>query len=83
MAHGIIAALAFVVFFPGGAICIRLIPKKAAFWIHVTFEMIAFALYIAAFGMGVFLTQEFAEVQTVSVCITIQAWLMCRSNNHM
>ncbi|KAF2103820.1 hypothetical protein NA57DRAFT_50688 [Rhizodiscina lignyota] len=58
LAHGVMASLAFVFFFPAGAISIRIIPSRAAIWIHAAFQLLAYVLYIAAFALGVWLVQE-------------------------
>ena len=59
LAHGVLAALAFVIFFPAGAISIRLINGKFARWAHVFFQVTAYLLYIAAFAIGVTLARQF------------------------
>ncbi len=53
--HGILAALAFVIFFPGGAITIRLIPSKYVLWLHAACQILAYLLFVAAFGIGIYL----------------------------
>lgn len=57
LTHGALASLAFVIFFPFGAISIRVFGR-AAFVIHVISQILAFLLYIVAFGMGVWLTHR-------------------------
>lgn len=57
LAHGVLASLAFVLFFPVGAISIRIIPSRAAIWIHATFQLLAYVLYIAAFALGIWLVR--------------------------
>lgn len=59
LAHGVLAALAFVIFFPAGAISIRLINGKLALWMHVFFQVTAYLVYIAAFVIGVILARQF------------------------
>ena len=59
LAHGVMAALAFVIFFPFGAISIRLVPGRVAFWLHVVFQVLGYLTFIAAFGIGVYLAREF------------------------
>lgn len=58
LAHGVLASLAFVVFFPFGAISIRVIPSKVAFYLHVAFQVLGYLTFIAAFGLGVYLARE-------------------------
>lgn len=59
LAHGVLAALAFVIFFPAGAISIRLINGKLALWMHVFFQVTAYLVYLAAFVIGVILARQF------------------------
>lgn len=56
-AHGILAALAFVIFFPIGAISMRIIPGPFAWLIHAAIQIIAYLLYIAAFGLGIWMAR--------------------------
>lgn len=58
LAHGVLASLAFVIFFPFGAISIRVIPSKVAFYLHVAFQVLGYLTFIAAFGLGVYLARE-------------------------
>lgn len=55
MAHGILAALAFVIFFPFGAIFMRIIPGRFAIVLHALTQLFAYTLYIAAVGMGIWM----------------------------
>jgi RP/EB family microtubule-associated protein len=55
IAHGVLASLAFVVFFPLGAIAIRLGSFTGLVWIHGAFQVFAYTVYIAAFGLGVYI----------------------------
>ncbi|KAI2472406.1 hypothetical protein F4781DRAFT_428377 [Annulohypoxylon bovei var. microspora] len=56
-AHGIIAALCFAILFPAGAILMRIIPGRHAWWIHALFQVVAYILYIAAAALGIRLVQ--------------------------
>ncbi|KAK5690166.1 hypothetical protein LTR97_012354 [Elasticomyces elasticus] len=53
MAHGVLAALAFVLLFPIGGIMIRLASFPGLWWVHGAFQAVAFIIYIAAFALGV------------------------------
>ncbi|RMZ69855.1 integral membrane [Pyrenophora seminiperda CCB06] len=53
IAHGVLASLAFVIFFPSGAIAIRLASFPGVIWLHAAFQVFAYAVYIAGFGLGV------------------------------
>jgi hypothetical protein len=52
MAHGITMGLAFAVFFPFGAVLIRVIHVKHTLLIHVGCQMIGWCLMIAGFASG-------------------------------
>jgi len=58
IAHGTLAALAFVIFFPAGAISIRLCSFPGIIWLHAAFQVFAYAVYLAAFGLGVYVANE-------------------------
>jgi hypothetical protein len=58
MAHGILACLAFAIFFPFGAISIRLMSFPGLVWFHAAFQAFAYLTYIAAFGLGVYLATQ-------------------------
>lgn len=55
IAHGVLAALAFVFLFPVGSILIRLGSFRGAWIIHGLFQLFAYVVYIAAFGIGVWM----------------------------
>jgi hypothetical protein len=55
IAHGVLAALAFVIFFPTGAILIRLGSFRGLWLVHGLFQLFAYAIFIAAFAIGVWL----------------------------
>jgi hypothetical protein len=55
VAHGILASLAFVILFPVGAIAIRLGSFRGAWLIHGLFQLFAYIVYTAAFGLGVWI----------------------------
>lgn len=57
-AHGILAALAFVILFPSGAIAVRLASFRLVVWFHAGFQMFAYLVYIAAFGLGVTMAND-------------------------
>ncbi|KAI1819834.1 hypothetical protein F4861DRAFT_525477 [Xylaria intraflava] len=51
-AHGILAAAAFAFVFPLGSILMRTAPTKHAWLLHGTIQAVAYAIYIAAAGLG-------------------------------
>ncbi|KAF3006807.1 hypothetical protein E8E13_010450 [Curvularia kusanoi] len=58
IAHGVLASLAFVILFPAGAIAIRLASFPGVVWLHAAFQVFAYLVYIAAFGLGVYIASE-------------------------
>jgi hypothetical protein len=58
IAHGVLASLAFVILFPAGAIAIRLASFPGVVWLHAGFQILAYLVYIAAFGLGVYMATE-------------------------
>ncbi|MCJ1285565.1 hypothetical protein MMC26_004906, partial [Xylographa opegraphella] len=56
MAHGIIMSLAFLIFFPFGALTVRFLSVKATVWIHASLQLFAYAFAIAGMGIGVWLS---------------------------
>jgi hypothetical protein len=68
LAHGVIACLAFVIFFPLGAISMRVIPGRLAIIVHALFQLFAYMLYIVAFGLGIWMasTIRFSRFSFVS-----------------
>jgi hypothetical protein len=58
IAHGVLASLAFVILFPAGAIAIRLASFPGVVWLHAAFQIFAYLIYIAAFGLGVYLATQ-------------------------
>ncbi|GAB7352716.1 hypothetical protein MBLNU459_g3071t1 [Dothideomycetes sp. NU459] len=57
-AHGLMASLAFVILMPAGAISIRIFNFPGLIWVHAAIQMLAYAVYIAAFGIGVYLAMN-------------------------
>lgn len=58
IAHGILASLAFVIFFPMGSMLIRLASFPGLWLVHGLFQIFASVVYIAAFALGVWMTQQ-------------------------
>lgn len=58
IAHGVLASLAFVILFPAGAIAIRLASFPGVVWLHAIFQVFAYLIYIAAFGLGVYIAMQ-------------------------
>ncbi|KAH6856273.1 hypothetical protein B0I37DRAFT_351354 [Chaetomium sp. MPI-CAGE-AT-0009] len=53
--HGILAATAMVVLFPVGSVIVRVVPGRFAVWVHAVFQMLAWGVYVAAVGVGIYL----------------------------
>lgn len=58
IAHGVLASLAFVILFPAGAIAIRLASFPGVLWLHAAFQVLAYLVYIAGFGLGVYMATD-------------------------
>jgi hypothetical protein len=58
IAHGVLAALAFVIFFPVGAILIRLGSFRGVWLVHGIFQLFAYIVYIVAFGLGIYMVNN-------------------------
>lgn len=70
IAHGVLAGLAFVILFPFGAISIRLFSFPGLVWFHAAFQTLAYLVYIAAFGLGIYLAMNIHAVSDsdLSLC---------------
>lgn len=58
IAHGVLMSLAFVIFYPMGAIIIRLLSFKGLVWVHAGTQVFAYTLALAGMGIGVWFTQN-------------------------
>lgn len=58
IAHGVLAALAFVIFFPIGSILIRLGSFRGLWLVHGLFQIFAYLIYTVAFGIGIWLVKN-------------------------
>jgi hypothetical protein len=52
------AAMAFVILFPIGAMAMRVVPGRSALWLHAITQVMAYILFIAAAGLGIWLVRE-------------------------
>lgn len=55
VAHASIMSLAFVLFFPVGAIVIRLFSFTGLVWVHAATQIFAYAMAIVGLGLGVYI----------------------------
>jgi hypothetical protein len=79
IAHGVLAGLAFVILFPAGAIAIRLASFPGVIWLHAVFQVFAYLVYIAAFGIGVYMANQMNLVSLL--CSKSNMLLISRSLN--
>ena len=56
--HGILAAMAFAVLFPIGAMAMRTVPGRSALWLHAIIQVVAYIFFITAAGLGIWLVRE-------------------------
>lgn len=56
--HGILAAVAFAILFPVGAIAMRLVPGRAALWVHAITQLVGYIIFVTAAGLGIWLVRE-------------------------
>ena len=54
-AHGALASIAFVAILPIGAILVRLASFHGLLWTHASLQIIGYAVFIAAAGLGIFI----------------------------
>jgi hypothetical protein len=71
MAHGLLASLAFVVLFPTGVIIVRLLSFSGLAWLHGAFQLFAYCVYIAAFGIGIYIKNNVHPVSDMA-CLTLR-----------
>lgn len=55
LTHGILASVAFLVLFPTGGILIRVASFTGLVWVHAALQIIAYLIYIVAFGLGIWI----------------------------
>lgn len=65
LAHGVLACLAFVGLFPIGGILIRIGNMTNLVWIHAALQIVAYIIYIIAFGMGAYLMSQLGDSITI------------------
>lgn len=52
--HGVLASVAFVLLFPLGGILIRVGNFPGLIWAHAALQMVAWALFVTAVGLGIY-----------------------------
>ncbi|USW48062.1 Putative cytochrome b561/ferric reductase transmembrane [Septoria linicola] len=58
VAHAVLATFAFGFLFPAGGILIRLASFRGLWLVHGLCQLFAYAMYVAAFGLGVYLVRS-------------------------
>jgi len=71
MAHGIIMPIAFVLFYPLGAIVIRLSNFRGAIWVHAGWMLFTYMLVLGGFGMGLWMAIVSQQINTYHPIIGI------------
>jgi hypothetical protein len=76
IAHGVMAALAMVIFFPFGAIMIRLMSFPGLVWFHAVFQVLAFVVYLVAFGLGIYIANSMGYLSQYHPIIGIVIFIL-------
>ncbi|KAI9707917.1 MAG: hypothetical protein M1820_004336 [Bogoriella megaspora] len=76
IAHGVMASLAFVILMPFGAIGVRLFSFPGAIWLHAAWQILSYALYIVAFGMGVWMAKNLSYLDKYHPIIGIILFIL-------
>jgi hypothetical protein len=71
LTHGVMATMAFAAFFPLGAIAIRTIPGRLALGVHLFLQVLGYAFFIAAFGMGIWMAHTLEPIGADFVSVLI------------
>ena len=56
--HGVVMGLAFLIFFPSGAILINLVSFPGLIWVHAGTQIFAWILSIVGLGLGISIAQS-------------------------
>jgi len=75
-AHAVLAALAFVVLFPTGGILIRVASFPGLWIAHGLFQIFAYVVYIAAFGLGIYMATNLHMMDETHVIIGIVLFVL-------
>ena len=62
IAHGVLASLVFVMLLPIGAISVRVLSSPWLVKFHAAWQIFAMLVYVAGFGLGVYIADELAYV---------------------
>lgn len=76
IAHGVLASIAFVIFFPAGSILLRILPGRLGVVMHVVFQALAHILFAIGFGIGIYYTHKIKFGQWALVGLFLSFLLM-------
>lgn len=62
IAHGVLGSAAFIVFFPLGAVIMRILKGSSAWKTHAALQLFSLGLLTATTGLGIWLADETEEV---------------------
>jgi hypothetical protein len=65
-AHASLGCLAWVIFFPAGAILVRVATFRGVVWWHAGLQAFAYALFVVNVGTGIWMSNETSQVRLVS-----------------
>lgn len=57
--HGVLAAIAFIIFFPMGGIIVRIVPGRWAMKLHALAQIIGFGIFFGAAALGFWILANF------------------------
>ena len=66
IAHGTIMGAAFALFFPIGAVVIRLFSFPGLVWVHAATQMFSYAVAVVGMGLGIYIAVTPSQYQQVS-----------------
>jgi len=75
-AHGVLASLAFVIFFPVGGILIRVASFRGLVWVHAACQVLGYLMFIAAFGIGVYMATQIRRLNDAHPIIGIVVFVL-------
>ncbi|KKY31784.1 putative integral membrane protein [Diaporthe ampelina] len=54
-AHGVLGCLAFALFFPMGAVLLRVFPRRLTVWLHAAWQIFTWLIALAVMAMGIWM----------------------------
>ena len=76
LVHAVLACVAFVALFPIGGILIRVATFTGCIWVHVALQSFAHVIYLAAFGLGIYLANSFGQMSEAHAIIGIALFMI-------